>query len=91
MKRQIKSTAASDLLTLVLFKLQFSMWMREQSWTAAGANQICKKTQNSLILSLKRNNDTGIKVYLTIPLYEIVTDGFAMLKCCTQNNSKHLK
>lgn len=59
---QIQKNPSCDLLTLVSFRLQLLIWMREQKWTADGANHICKKTENKVwnILTQKE------KLYLPI-------------------------
>lgn len=61
--------------------------MREQNWTAAGANHICKKHKTEIDRFPKKI----IKIYATIPLHYIVIGNLQMLKCNTQINCKILK
>lgn len=60
---------AKELLlsvNLSIFDDQLLIWMREQNWTAAGANHICENTKQSFILFPKENQitDTGFQTYL---------------------------
>lgn len=57
----------TDRFTLVLIELQLLISMREQNWTAAGANHICKEnTNNQLLIHVFKY------VYLAYPKLSVV-------------------